>query len=98
MISKIVKYKVKTDEVDTVLSAIKEFLIAIANTEPETKYESLQLVNGVDFIHTMRFPNQMAEEQHQKAQYTLKFVSILYPRCETEPEYTDVKEYLSTKS
>lgn len=98
MVSKIVRYKIKSEEVDTVLAAIKDFLLAIANTEPETKYEALQLVDGVSFIHTMRFPNQLADEQHQKAQYTLKFVDVLYPRCEEAPVFTEVKEYFSSSN
>jgi quinol monooxygenase YgiN len=96
MIRKIVRYKVKPEEVEAVVAAIKEFLIAIANTEPETKYEAMQLVDGVNFIHTIQFSNPMAEEQHQKAQYTIKFTDILYSSCEQQPEVTDVKEYLST--
>ncbi len=98
MISKIVRYKVRPEEVGNVLSAIREFLMAIANCEPETKYDALQLIDEVSFIHTMRFPNPLADEQHQKAQYTLKFVDTLYPRCEDAPEFTEVKEYLSSKS
>jgi hypothetical protein len=97
MVSKIVRYKIKPEETDTVLAAIKEFLMAIANSEPETRYDALQLVDGVSFIHTMRFPSSLAEEQHQKAQYTLKFVDVLYPRCEIAPEFTEVKEYFSSK-
>ncbi len=98
MISKIVRYKVKSEEVETVLAAIKEFLLAIANSEPETKYDALQLIDEVSFIHSMRFPNPLAEQQHQKAQYTLKFVDTLYPRCEEEPEFTEVKEYFSSSN
>lgn len=97
MFRKIVRYKVKAEEVETVLAAIKDFLLAIANSEPETRYEALQLVDEVSFIHTMHFSSQLADEQHQKAQYTLKFVDTLYPRCEESPVFTEVKEYLSTK-
>lgn len=97
MISKIVRYKVKPEEIEAVLAAIREFLLAIANSEPETRYDALQLVDGVSFIHTMRFPNPLADEQHQKAQYTLKFVDALYPRCVEAPVFTDVNEYLSSK-
>ncbi len=97
MVSKIVRYKIKPESTEEVLAAIREFLLAIANSEPETRYDAMQLVDGVSFIHTMRFPNPLADEQHQKAQYTLKFVNILYPECVEAPVFTEVMEYLSTK-
>ena len=97
MVSKVLRYKIKASEIEEVLSAIKEFLMAMANSEPDTRYEVMQLVDNVNFIHTMHFPSQMAEEQHQKAQYTQKFMNILYASCEVEPEFVDVKEYFSTK-
>ena len=98
MVSKLVRYNVRSDEVEAVIAAIKEFLLAIANSEPETRYNVLQLVDEVSFIHTMRFPSPLADEQHQKAQYTLKFVNALYPRCQEAPEFIEVKEYFSSKA
>ncbi|HSW37798.1 MAG TPA: antibiotic biosynthesis monooxygenase [Candidatus Saccharimonadales bacterium] len=98
MVAKIVRYKAKPHEVTEVAQAIKDFLVAIAKHEPDTDYQALQMTDGVSFIHTMRFKDEAAMQKHANADYTLKFTDVLYPRCEVEPEFSDVKDVFSTES
>ena len=96
MISKYVTYKVKLEEVDMVLAAVKTFVAAIADNEPETKYTAYQAADRVNFMHTMQFMSGEAEEKHRSAHYTLTFVDVVYPRCEIAPEFTDITEIANT--
>ncbi len=91
MIRKVVQYKVKKVEVRAVEQAIIEFVAAVTQNEPHTFYEAYQGGDGVSFIHFMAFPDQDAAKKHQTAAYTLKFVEVLYPRCEAAPTFTDLK-------
>lgn len=98
MIRKVVRYQVKEAELRPVEQAITEFVDAIAQNEPYTVYEAYQSDDGVSFVHFMSFPNQEAEEKHQTATYTMKFVEVLYPRCEAAPVFTDLKLVRSSRT
>jgi quinol monooxygenase YgiN len=97
MISKVVRYKIKASEERVVVKALYEFVDAVSAHEPDTHYEIFQLEDGVSFIHTLRFKDAAAEQNHQNAGYTSRFVTLLYPACETPPEYTTVKDTISTE-
>jgi quinol monooxygenase YgiN len=98
VIRKVVRYKVKEAELEPVEQAITEFVDAIAQNEPHTVYEAYQSDDGVSFIHFMSFPDQEAEQKHQTAAYTMKFVQVLYPRCEEAPVFTDLKLVRSSRT
>ena len=68
MIKKMVRYRVKADEVVAVRKAIGEFVDAIAQHEPNAIYGSLLADDGVSFVHAMAFPDAEAEERHRKAE------------------------------
>ncbi len=91
MIRKVAQYKVKKAEVRAVEQAIIDFVAAVTQNERHTFYEAYQGGDGVSFIHFMAFPDQDAEKEHQTAAYTMKFVDVLYPRCEAAPTFTDLK-------
>lgn len=42
----------------------------------------------------MVFTDKKAESRHRNAEYTKKFVEILYPHCEEKPEFYDLDEIL----
>lgn len=90
MISKYVTYKVRESELATVLTAIKQFLDAIRTNEPDTVYEAYQASDRLSFMNIMHFTDVAVAEKHSKSVYTDKFVSVLYPRCETTPVFTDI--------
>jgi hypothetical protein len=77
-----VRNYVKKAEVTALEQAIIEFVAAVTHNEPHTVCIAHQAGDGVSFIHFMAFPDQDAEKNHQTAAYTMKFVEVLYPRCE----------------
>ena len=97
MIKKMVRYRVKTEEVEAVRAAIGEFVDAIAEHEPNTIYGSLLADDGVSFVHAMAFPDAEAEERHRQAEHTKRFVEALYPKCDREPQFTTFQVIGSTK-
>ncbi|NUN11295.1 hypothetical protein HUU53_01480 [Candidatus Micrarchaeota archaeon] len=93
MIIKKVTYKVKPRELETVKKAVRVFVKAIHSSEPETIYEAYEHSGDeTSFTHFMAFPNLKAEKKHQTAEYTLRFVKILYPNCSKKPVFTDLKK------
>ena len=39
----------------------------------------------------MAFADEAAEEAHKKTDHVKQFVADLYPRCEAQPVFTDLK-------
>jgi quinol monooxygenase YgiN len=97
MIKKVAIYKVKREELGAVESAVREFVGEIAGNEPQTNYEAFQADDDVSFVHIMSFPDEAAEALHRNAQYTGKFVEILYPRCMEGPNFLDLRLIGSTR-
>ncbi len=96
MISKIVKYKCKTDKLSTVLEIIDEFIHEIKTHDTETKY-SVYRVGEFEFYHIMSFASVDAELKHRAAPYTKEFVSKLYPACTKEINSIDMTLYATTR-
>ena len=90
MIRKIVQYQVKKEKLNDVIQAVREFVEAVHDQEPETVYTAYRAGPGWDFVHFMAFPDEEAEILHQSAPYTLKLTDILSPACEQEPVYTEL--------
>ena len=86
-----VEYKVKKDKVNEVKKAIKDFVNEIKKNEPGTLiYEAFQ-VNQTKFVHFMKFKDKESEEIHRESSYCKRFVNALYPHCEIEPIFTNLK-------
>ena len=54
-------------------------------------------IKGTDRVELKRVLRELAEdeeyeEKHAKSEHTLKFVDILYPRCEASPRFTGLDE------
>lgn len=92
MICKIVNYKVKPDELAACQRAIREFVAAVRKNEPSTFYEAFQIKESTNFVHIMKFKDEQSEQNHRNAEYTLKFVDVLYSRCEEKPVFQDISE------
>ncbi len=93
MINKIVRYRVNKDKLKDVIKAVKEFVNEVRKNEPGTiRYDAYQLKDKMSFIHFMSFKDSKDENIHRKTRHVKKFVSILYPNCEEEPEFIDIKE------
>ena len=91
MIRLIARYRIKEGTLDKGLTAIRKFVSAVAQAEPETEYRSYRLADSREFLHVMAFRDRAAQTQHQKAGYTLEFVEALYPNCEEDPTFTPIE-------
>lgn len=90
MIYRIAEYMILPEETAPAFEAIRDFVDAVRENEPETIYEAYLRDDGVTFIHFMAFPDAAAEEAHRRAPYTDRFVEVLYPRCEAPPVFTEL--------
>ena len=90
MIRLMAEYRIKEGTLKVVQSAIREFVTSIHAAEPETEYIPYRVGDSDRFIHIMAFTDEDAQQHHQNADYTTKFVEILYPNCSQLPEFTPV--------
>jgi quinol monooxygenase YgiN len=88
MIRQMAEYRIKEGTLDTVQTAVKKFVAAVHHAEPETEYTPYRVGDSNQFIHVMAFVDEAAQKRHQKAEYTLQFVKVLYPNCEEMPTFT----------
>lgn len=92
MIHLMFTYKVKEEKLDEVKQAIVDFVNAVEDNELQTShYVSYSRQDDpLSFVHFMTFENDESRHIHEKAEYTKKFVDVLYPACENEPVFTDL--------
>lgn len=91
MICKLAHYRIKPGTEPEVLDAVREFVGAVRDAEPCTTYRAYQLDDRRSFVHYMVFPDAHAEERHQQAAYTQRFVERLSPRCEAQPAFNRIE-------
>ena len=91
MIRIMAEYRIKAGTLEVVQSAIKEFVAAVLESDPGTEYTSYRIGDSDRFIHIMAFIDQNAREHHQQADYTARFVDVLYPNCSQLPEFTPIE-------
>jgi len=89
----LVSFKVKKDKVEEAKNAIRKFVDEISRKEPGiVLYNCFQeKVDGTSFIHIMTFVSEKAEEHHRHTSYVKKFTDRLYPICEVEPVFSELK-------
>lgn len=82
------RFRVKEDELDAALGAIRTF-VAHTETEPGTlRYESWHsLDRPTEFLHLMSFVDEEAEHAHASTEAVRAFTHVLYPRCEEAPTF-----------
>ncbi len=98
MLSIMAKYKIKKEKLKETEKVIKEFVAAVKKNEPGTLvYESFQLDDKSSFVHFMSFKDEKSKNIHETSSYVNKFVKILYPNCEEEPQFFDLKLIASNK-
>ena len=94
MVTRIAQYRIAPTARLEVEAAIRAFVAAVGQREPDTDYRAYALPDGVSFIHFMSFPTAAAEAAHRAAPYTLAFVEALYPRCEEPPRFTSIVDIM----
>jgi quinol monooxygenase YgiN len=77
MIRKTALYQVQREASAAVEAAVREFLAHVARAEPHTEYVALRLDDG-SFLHLMGFESAEAEQKHESAEYTRRFVDKLH--------------------
>lgn len=92
MISKIVEYEIHNGYTDFIDEAIREFLKSIKENEPDTQYQAFTYGDR-KYIHMMSFNDEVSEEIHKNAAYTILFVEKLYPKCVHQPKFYDLTEF-----
>jgi quinol monooxygenase YgiN len=97
MIVKLVRYRVRAEEVEAVEAAVQEFVAAIAEHEPETTYSTYRAGSSPSYVHFMTFPDAEREHRHRDAPYTKAFTEVLYPRCDAGPTFTDLSHLAETQ-
>jgi len=88
---RIARFKVRASEVAAAEKAIIAFVSKVADEPGTLRYESYREEDGLSFIHFMSFADDAAEEAHRKTDHVKAFVADLYPRCEVQPSFTDLK-------
>lgn len=93
MIERRANFRVRPDVVDDAVAAIEEFVAAIADNEPGTIiYHSYQDKDDpTRFLHLMRFEDERARQIHIDTKHVHRFVERLYPLCEEQPAFVDVR-------
>jgi quinol monooxygenase YgiN len=87
----IAKFRVRASEVAAAEKAIIAFVSRVADEPGTLRYESFREADGVSYVHLMGFADDDAEQAHQKSDHVKQFVAELYPRCEQQPVFTDLK-------
>ncbi len=91
-----VRYTVKKEKLDMVKKALSAFVDAVRMHEPYTSYEAYQ-EGEASFVHIITFRDDSSEKVHGEADYTNRFVDLLYPECVSEPAFTELKLVRSSR-
>jgi quinol monooxygenase YgiN len=98
MKSMMVRYRVEKGGVETARKAISEFIAMVRMNEAGTlSYDAFQ-VDETGFVHFMTFRNAQAEQIHSSADYTNKFVDVLYPLCTEQPVFSEIRLVASNRA
>ena len=89
---RIARFKVRAAEAAAAEKAIIEFVAKVADEPGTLRYESFREADGVSYVHFMTFADDAAEKAHRETDHVKKFVADLYPRCEVQPSFTDLKK------
>jgi len=88
---RIARFRVRASEAAAAEKAIIAFVSKVADESGTLRYESFREPDGVSYVHLMAFADEAAEEAHQKTDHAKQFVADLYPKCEAQPVFTDLK-------
>jgi quinol monooxygenase YgiN len=85
------RFRVRTSEVAAAEKAVIAFVAKVADEPGTLRYESFREPDGVSYVHVMAFADDAAEEAHRQTEHAKQFVADLYPKCDVEPVFTDLK-------
>jgi len=85
------RFRVRQTEVAAAEKAIIAFVSQVADEPGTLRYESFREADGVSYLHLMAFADDAAEEAHRQTEHVKQFVAELYPKCEAQPVFTDLR-------
>ena len=88
---RIARFRVRASEVAAAERTIIAFVAKVADEPGTLRYESFREPDGVSYVHLMGFADDAAEQAHRETDHVKRFVAELYPRCEQQPVFTDLK-------
>ena len=74
------------------MEAIKELVNQVKKHEKGTLIYDAYQEDNISFTHLMCFKDEKSEEIHRNSSYVKKFVSVLYPNCEKEPVFIELRK------
>jgi quinol monooxygenase YgiN len=89
---RIARFRVRPSEVAAAEKAIIAFVAQVADEPGTLRYESFREPDGVSYVQVMIFADDEAQAKHGQTAHMKAFVAELYPRCEAEPVFTDLKK------
>jgi len=88
---RLARFRVRASEVAAAERAIIAFVAKVADEPGTLRYESLREADGVSYVHLMAFADDAAEQSHREADHVKRFAAELYPSCDQQPVFTDLK-------
>ena len=88
---RIARFRVRASETAAAEKAIIAFVSKVADEPGTLRYESFREADGVSYVHLMAFADEAAEQSHKQTDHVKQFVAELYPKCEVQPVFTDLK-------
>lgn len=94
MITIIVQYRAYFGKTKDVKEIVNEFVEKVKMNEKGTvSYEVYQDKKDDHlFFHVIKFKDKKGELAHKKSEYVKDFSDKLYPFCQNEPKFYDLKE------
>lgn len=86
-----VRYRVRKEKLSEAEHTIRDFIGAVRQEPGTYVYEAFREPDGVSFVHIMSFQDEQAERIHRGAKHTKAFTEQLYPLCEHEPMFTELR-------
>ena len=88
---RIARFRVRASEAAAAEKAIIAFVAKVADEPMTLRYESFREPDGVSYLHLMAFADDAAEEAHRETGHMKEFVAALYPKCEVQPVFAELK-------
>lgn len=85
----LIQYRIKPDLVGEHEAAVRKFLGAVRkDKDPNAKYESFRLPDGVSYAHQAWFADEESVKKFQSTKHFEEFAEGLDKRCEDGPTAT----------
>jgi quinol monooxygenase YgiN len=99
VIRKTARFRVRREELDRALAAIRAFVAEVRQEPGTLLYVSLQeKEEPTRFLHYFEFRDRAAEDAHANSEAVKRFTAVLYPLCVEPVAFTDFSTVATTES